>query len=124
MIANIRSLRLEPATDVRLAAAAAVRIGRVEDIDTGVQRAVHELERLRFVLAHPVEGGRGSDPAEVAASQDDARDFEAGRSQPPIIHHRPRVLRPMSAAAMVLALALAAPNLTGVEARKLEPLVY
>ena len=88
MIADVDDpLRLQPAPDERLAAAAAVGVGGVEQVDPGVARAVHQLERLRLVLAHPVERRRGSDAAEVAAAQAEPRDFQAGRSQPPVLHH-------------------------------------
>src|SRR5262245_36623392 len=89
MIADAGPLRFQPAADVRLAASAAVRVGRVEHGDAEIDRAVHQLVRLRFVLAHAEEGRRRSDAAEVAAPEDQPRDCEIGGSQPPIVH-RPR----------------------------------
>ena len=41
----------------------------------GVERAIHQLERLRLVLAHAEERRRRSDAAEVAAAEAEARDL-------------------------------------------------
>src|SRR5450830_1302780 len=88
-IADVRSLRLQPAPDEGLAASAAIGVGGVEDIDSPVQRAVHQIARLRFVLAHAVEGRRGSDAAEIAASQREAGNLQPGGSEPFVVHrHR------------------------------------
>jgi hypothetical protein len=87
MIADVRALRLQPAPDVGLAAPAAVGVGGVEQVDPRVDRAVQQLDGLRLVLAHAVEGRRGPDAAEVAAAQRETRNLEAGRSQPAVLHH-------------------------------------
>jgi len=86
MIADAATLRLQPPPDERFTAPAAVRVGGVEHVDAGLERPVHQLERLRLVLAHAVEGGRRSDAAEVAASEHEARYLQAGRSQAPVVH--------------------------------------
>ena len=49
-----------------------------------------------------------------------AAHLQVRRSRPPVCHRA----RDYAVAAIALALVLAAPNLTGVEAKKLEPLVY
>ena len=69
----LRPTRADPLADVRLAAAAAVRVGGVEPGDAGLPGGVHQLERLLERLALAEEGGRRADAAEVAATEDDAR---------------------------------------------------
>ena len=61
-----------PAADVRLAAAAAVRVGRVEPADARVPAGVHDRARLLLVRALAEEGGRRADAAEVAAAEREA----------------------------------------------------
>ena len=72
---------LHPAADHPLAAPTAVRVGRVEVVDALLPRGVHQRERL--VLAQSVAEplGRGSDPAEVAASERHARNRELGAAE-------------------------------------------
>src|SRR6185503_19364260 len=72
LLPNGRPFRLEPPADVRFAAAAPVRIRGVEEVDPGVERAIHQVERLRFCLAHAEEGRRRADAAEVAAPKTQA----------------------------------------------------
>ena len=71
----------EPLADRRLAAAAAVGVGRVEDVDADLEGGVHDRERLVVALALAVELGRGADAAEVAAAERDARDLEPGAAE-------------------------------------------
>src|SRR4029079_19700314 len=52
----------DPLADVRLAAAAAVRVRGVEPRARGLQARVHELERLLEGLALAKKGGRRADP--------------------------------------------------------------
>src|SRR6266705_933185 len=81
-----RPFGFEPLSDAGLAPAAAIGIGRVEAIDAGVRRAVHQLERLRLVLAKAIEFARRSHAAEIAAPQAKTRNLQASRDQPPIVH--------------------------------------
>src|SRR5205814_4467452 len=70
----VRPARAQPLAEIRLAAAAAVRIGGVECRDPGVPRRIEQLERLlaRFPLTE--ERRRRAETAEVPAAEDDARD--------------------------------------------------
>ena len=65
--------RADPLADRRLAAAAAVRVRRVEPADAVVPGRVHDREGLVLRLALAEELGRRADPAEVAAAEDDPR---------------------------------------------------
>jgi hypothetical protein len=47
----------------------------------GVDRPIHQIEGLRFGLAHAEEGGRRSDAAEVAAAESRGGNPKARRSQ-------------------------------------------
>ena len=87
-LAHVRPLRREPVADPRLAAAAAVRVGRVERRDPGLPRGVHQRERLSSRLALPEERGRRADAAEVAAAEDEARDLDAAAAEGPGLHPR------------------------------------
>jgi len=86
LLPHCRAFRFQPAADVALAAAAAIGVGRIEKVDPGVDRAIHQVERLRLGFAHPEKGGRRTDTAEVAAAESQARHAKAGRSQPSIVH--------------------------------------
>ena len=86
LLPDRRSLRLQPSADVAFAAAAAVRVGGVEEIDAGIDRAIHQVERLRLGLAHAEKRRRRADAAEVAAAEPQARNLKAGRSQSSIVH--------------------------------------
>jgi len=83
---SLGTARREPPSDHRLAAAASVRVRGVEDRDPGCDRRVHQLERgfLRLALAEQL--GRGSDPAEVAAAEEEARDGEAATAEGACLH--------------------------------------
>ena len=72
LVAHVGALRAEPLADERLAAAAAVRVGRVERRDARLPGGVHDRERLLARLAAAEERGRAADAAEVAAAEDDA----------------------------------------------------
>src|SRR6185436_6800302 len=84
-----RSLRLQPAADEALAAPAAVSVGGVEDVDAGLERAIHQRPRLPLVVAHPEELRRRSDAAEVAAAERDPRDLQTRRPETPVLHRAP-----------------------------------
>ena len=88
-----RRRRLSPAAipDAGFAAAAAVGVGGVEEIDAGIERAIHQRERLRLVLAHSEERRRRADAAEVAAAQPEPRHLQPGRSEAPVVHRVQRV---------------------------------
>ena len=64
--------RPHPVTDPLLAPSAAVRVGGVELPQPERPGGVHQLERLLFGLPLAEERGRGADPAEVAAAENDA----------------------------------------------------
>ena len=86
--ANLGPLGAPPLADPGLAAAAAVRVGGVERRDPELPGAVHDRERLLARLPLPKEGGRGADPAEVAAAEDEPRDLDAGAAERPRLHAR------------------------------------
>src|SRR5262249_13577582 len=88
LIADARSLLLQPAPDPCLAAAAAVGVGGIEHVDAGLERAVHQGERLFFGLAHPEERRRASDPAAIAPPERQPRYLQPGSSATPILHPR------------------------------------
>src|SRR5581483_2477410 len=69
----------DPAPDPRLAAAAAVAVGRVEPRDARVPGAVHDPHRLVLRDALTEERGRGADAAEVAAAERDPFERHSGR---------------------------------------------
>src|SRR5439155_16956121 len=77
-----------PVADHRLAATAAVRIGRVEHRDAERPRGVHDPERLLLALAPAEELRRRADAAEVAAAEDDARDLDFGPAEATTLHWR------------------------------------
>ena len=52
LIANARVLCFRPASDERLARAAAIGVGSVEEIDAELERAVHEPERILLAFPH------------------------------------------------------------------------
>src|SRR6185437_11157513 len=68
----VRPARADPFADIRLAAATAVRVGRVEPRDSGLPGGVHELDRLLERLPFLVRLRRGADAAEVATTEDQA----------------------------------------------------
>ena len=74
--ASVETLKAEPAADVALAPAAAIRVGGVERGDPGRPRRVQDRVRLGLGLSGAEEHRGGADPAEVAAAEDDARDFD------------------------------------------------
>ena len=78
LLPDRRAFRLQPSANVAFAAAAAVGIGGVEEVDPAVDRTIHQIERLRLGLAHAEELGRRADAAEVPAAQAQARDPKAG----------------------------------------------
>ena len=90
LIPHAGSLLLEPGADEGLAPAPAIGVGGVEEVDAGLEGAVHQRERVPLVLALAVELRRRTDAAEVPAAQPEAGDPEAGRSQSSILHAAPR----------------------------------
>ncbi len=86
LIAHGRAPLGEPLADRRLAAPAAVGVGGVEHVDAELEGGVHERERLLVALALAVELGGGSDAAEVAAAECDARDLKPGRAERAKVH--------------------------------------
>ena len=86
LVAHRRAALRQPAADGGLAPAAAIRVGRVEHVDADLEGGVHDRERLLVGLALPVELGRGSDAAEVAAAERDPRDLEPGGAEGAVIH--------------------------------------
>src|SRR5204863_5099090 len=66
----VGAARADPLADVRLAAAAAVRVGGVEPREPRLPGRVHELERLLERLALLEERRRRADPAEIATTED------------------------------------------------------
>src|SRR5205823_802940 len=74
-VAHLEPFRAPPLADPRLAAAAAVGVRGVEGRDAELPGGVHDRERLLPRLALAEEGGRGADPAEVPAAEDEARDL-------------------------------------------------
>src|SRR5437899_266734 len=69
LLPNRRPFCLHPSADVGFAAAAAVRIRGVEEVDPGVERAIHQIERLYLGLALAEELGRRANTSEVAAAK-------------------------------------------------------
>src|SRR5262249_16326796 len=78
--------RSDPLADRRLAATAAVRVSRVEGRETERPRRVHDREGLLVRLARAEELGGRSDPAEVAAAEDDSFESDAGRAELTLLH--------------------------------------
>ena len=72
------AFRLQPSADIGLAAAAAVRIGGVEEIDARVVRVIHQRGRLRLVFALSEKRRRRADAPEVATAEPKARYVQAG----------------------------------------------
>jgi len=86
LLADGRALGIQPAADPRFAAAAAVGVRGIEEVDAGVVGAVHQRECLRFGFSCAEECRRRADAAEIAAAKAKTRYTKPGRSQPPILH--------------------------------------
>ena len=76
----------DPAAEPRLAAPAAVGVGRVVRRDPGRPGGVEDRVRLLLALALAEERGRRADAAEVAAAEDDARDVDAAAAERAPLH--------------------------------------
>ena len=78
--------RAAPVADPGLAAPAAVRVRGVERADACRPRGVHDRERVLAGVALAEQVGCRADAAEVAASEDHARDVDPGRAELPRLH--------------------------------------